>query len=90
MSVAPGTIVGILVSNGPPSSNDTATVSVPSVVGQTKKKAASTLTKASLSNTTINWSGTGRPAGEVVGQAPEAGTYVPRKVAVILFVSNGK
>lgn len=90
MSVPPGTIVGILVSNGQPTSNSTATVSVPSVVGQSQKSAAKTLSKISLGNTTINWSGTGRPAGEVVGQAPEAGQYVPKKVAVIVFVSNGK
>ena len=91
MTVSPGTIVGILVSNGPASSADTSpSVSVPSVVGQTKKNAAAALTKVKLGNTTINWSGTGRPAGEVVGQAPEAGSYVPKRVSVILFVSNGK
>jgi serine/threonine-protein kinase len=88
MSVAPGTIVGILVSNGSPAT--TATVAVPSLVGRTKKDAQNKLSGVGLGNTVINWSGTNRPAGEVVGQAPEAGSYVPKQVAVIMFVSNGK
>ena len=89
-AVAPGTIVGFLVSNGPPTNNSTATVSVPAVVGQKKNDAINALSKVTLSNTIVNWSGTGRPAGEVVGQAPGASEIVPKKVAVMLFVSNGK
>ncbi|MDR3685841.1 MAG: PASTA domain-containing protein [Coriobacteriia bacterium] len=89
-AVAPGTIVGFLVSNGPPSNGSTATVSVPPVVGKTKNDAINALSKVTLSNTIVNWSGTGRPAGEVVGQAPGASEIVPKKVAVMLFVSNGK
>lgn len=88
MLVAPGTIVGILVSNGSPAS--TSTVSVPSVVGEKQSKAQKSLSSVTLGNIIINWSGTGRPKGEVVGQAPEAGSIVPKKVAAILFVSNGK
>ncbi|HEY5471856.1 MAG TPA: PASTA domain-containing protein [Candidatus Limnocylindrales bacterium] len=90
MMVAPGTIVGVLVSNGPPSSGSTSTVSVPSVVGQSLSSARSALSKVSLGNTVINWSGTGRPVNEVVGQAPEAGAIMPKKTAVVLFISNGK
>lgn len=97
MQIAPGTIVGLLVSNGPPPSKSPSSTptpgqlaTVPSVVGQGLKTAQSTLKKANLSNTIINWSGTGRPAGEVVGQAPEVNTTMPRGVAVIIFVSNGK
>jgi beta-lactam-binding protein with PASTA domain len=97
MQIAPGTIVGLLVSNGPPPSKSPSSTptpgqlaTVPSVVGQGLKSAQSTLKKANLSNTIINWSGTGRPAGEVVGQAPEVNTTMPRGVAVIIFVSNGK
>jgi beta-lactam-binding protein with PASTA domain len=97
MQIAPGTIVGLLVSNGPPPSKSPSSsptpgqlATVPSVVGQGLKSAQSTLRKANLSNTIINWSGTGRPAGEVVGQAPEVNTTMPRRVAVIIFVSNGR
>lgn len=97
MQMPPGTIVGLLVSNGPPPSSSPSSTptagqlaTVPSVVGQTLKAAQATLKSAHLSNTIINWSGTGRPAGEVVGQAPEVNTTVPRNVAVIVFVSNGK
>lgn len=97
MQISPGTIVGLLVSNGPPPSSDPSSTptssdlaTVPSVVGQSTKDAQSTLKKAHLGNTIVNWGGTNRPAGEVVGQAPEVGTTVPRNVAVIIFVSNGK
>ena len=97
MQVPPGTIVGLLVSNGPPASTSATSspsasqlANVPSVVGQTLKTAQKTLKTAHLGNTIINWSGTGRPAGEVVGQAPEVNQTMPRNVAVIVFVSNGK
>jgi serine/threonine-protein kinase len=94
MSVAPGTIVAILVSNGSSISTATPTAAqsatIPSVVGQALKSAQKSLKSAHLGNTIINWSGTGRPTGEVVGQAPEVGTTVPRNINVVLFVSNGK
>lgn len=97
MQVAPGTIVGLLVSNGPPASSSTTSnpsasqlSNVPSVVGQNVKNAQKTLKTARLGNTIINWSGTGRPAGEVVGQAPEVNQTMPHNAIVIVFVSNGK
>ena len=89
-SVAPGTVIGLLVSNGPPSSSSTSTVSVPTVVGLTESKAKSALSSANLGSAVLEWKGTGQPAGLVVGQLPDAGAYVPQGVKVVLFVSNGK
>ena len=89
--VAPGTIVGLIVSKGdPPSSLGTVTVSVPTLVGKTQKAAQSSLSTAKLSNTIINQSGSGQPTGQVVGQVPEAGTQILRKSTVIIIVSNGR
>jgi beta-lactam-binding protein with PASTA domain len=88
--VAPGTIVGLIVSADSTPSASIASVSVPSVVGQSLSDAQKTLKGQKLSNTTVSWSGTGRPSGEVVGQVPDANAQVPQKVPVILFVSNGK
>ena len=90
-AVPPGRIVGFLVSSGLPSSGSTSTVSVPAVIGQAQKKAQQALTSAKLGTASIAlWSGTNRPAGEVVGELPEAGILVPKNSKVILFVSNGK
>jgi beta-lactam-binding protein with PASTA domain len=87
-SLAPGTVVGINVSNGSPTT--TATVSVPSVVGKTQSDAQSALKKASLSNVVIQWAGTGKPNGQVVAQTPDASAVVPKNITVIIFVSNGQ
>ena len=87
-SIAPGTIVGIVISNG--SATSTATVTVPSVVGLAQATAQSNLKKVNLANVVVQWSGSGVPAGQVVGQTPDAGAVVPRNSTIIIFVSNGK
>jgi beta-lactam-binding protein with PASTA domain len=89
-AVPPGTIVGLIVSGGPvPSGNSTATVTVVSVVGKTSASAESTLKSIGLKPVVIQWSGTGQPANQVVGQAPDGAT-VPKNSSVLIFVSNGK
>jgi beta-lactam-binding protein with PASTA domain len=89
-AVTPGTIVGLVVSGGPvPSGNSTATVTVTSVVGKTAASAESTLKSLGLKPVTVQWSGTGQPANQVVGQVPD-GSAVPKNSSVLIFVSNGK
>jgi beta-lactam-binding protein with PASTA domain len=89
-AVPPGTIVGLIVSGGPvPSGNSTATVTVVSVVGKTSASAESTLKSIGLKPVVVQWSGTGQPANQVVGQAPDGAT-VPKNSSVLIFVSNGK
>ena len=89
-SVPPGTIVGLVVSGGPvPSSNSSATVTVSTVVGQTLVSAESMLKNLGLKPVAVQWSGTGQPANQVVGQVPD-GAVVPTNSSVLLFVSNGK
>jgi beta-lactam-binding protein with PASTA domain len=89
-AVPPGTIVGLIVSGGPvPSGNSTATVTVVSVVGKTSASAESTLKSIGLKPVVIQWSGTGQPANQVVGQTPDGAT-VPKNSSVLIFVSNGK
>jgi beta-lactam-binding protein with PASTA domain len=89
-AVPPGRIVGYLVSSGKPSSGSTVTVTVPTIIGQTTAKAKSTLKSKSLNSVSVLWSGSNRPAGEVVGQLPEANATVPKNSSVLMFVSNGK
>jgi beta-lactam-binding protein with PASTA domain len=88
-AVPPGRIVGYLVSSG--SSETTPTmVSVPALIGQTQKAAQTKLKNVSLGSASVQWSGTNRPAGEVVGQLPDAGVQVIKNSSILLFVSNGK
>jgi len=88
-SVAPGTIVALAISNGPPPSSTT-TETVPSVVGKTQSQAQSSITNAGLKSVSVQWSATGQPQGQVVGQTPDAGSLVPKGTSVIIIVSNGK
>jgi hypothetical protein len=37
----------------------------------------------------VQWTGTGQPANQVVGQIPD-GAVVPKNSSVLIFVSNGK
>jgi serine/threonine-protein kinase len=90
-SVPPGTIVGLVVSGGPiPSGNSTSTVSVSSVVGKTSSSAETTLKNEGLKPVVVQWSGTGQPPNQVVGQTPDSGAVVPKNSSVLVFVSNGK
>jgi len=90
-AVPPGTIVGLVVSGGPiPSGNSTATVSVASVVGMTSSSAETALKNQGLKPVAVQWSGTGQPANQVVGQVPDSGAVVPKNSSVLIFVSNGK
>ena len=89
-SVPPGTIVGLIVSGGPvPSGQATATVTVQNVVGKSASSAESTLKSLGLKPVAVQWSGTGQPINQVVGQVPD-GVAVPKNSTVIIFVSNGK
>ncbi|MEI7560526.1 MAG: PASTA domain-containing protein [Actinomycetes bacterium] len=87
-AVPPGTIVGLVVSNG--SSTTTATVSVPSVVGKTLTQAETAIKDLGLKPVAVQWSGTGSPPNEVVGQVPESSALVSKGASVLIFVSNGK
>lgn len=88
-SVAPGTVVALAISNGPPSSS-TASATIPSVVGKTQSQAQSSLTSAGFKYLAVQWSGTGQAQGQVVGQTPESGVLAPKNSTVIIIVSNGK
>ena len=90
-SVPPGTIVGLVVSGGPiPSGNSTATVSVTSVVDKTSSSAETAIKNQGLKPVAVQWSGTGQPPNQVVGQTPDSGAVVPKNSSVLIFVSNGK
>ncbi len=89
-AVPPGTIVGLVVSGGPvPSSASTATVTVVSVIGKTSSSAESLLKGLGLKPVSVQWTGTGQPINQVVGQVPD-GAVVPKNSSVLIFVSNGK
>ncbi len=83
-SVAPGTAVDLVVSQGP------APVSVPDVVGLAQADAETAVTGANLSvgSITEQYSATA-PVGQVVGQNPTAGTSVAPGTAVDLVLSKG-
>jgi beta-lactam-binding protein with PASTA domain len=89
-SVPPGTIVGLIVSGGPvPSNASTVTVTVTSMVGKTSASAESMLKSLGLKPVAVQWTGTGQPVNQVVGQVPD-GAVVPKNSSVLIFVSNGK
>lgn len=88
-AVAPGTVVGFAVSNGPAPSSTTS-VTVPSVIGKTQSQAQTSLKNLGLKNVVVQWSGTGQPQGLVFAQTPESGALVPKGTTIIIFVSNGK
>ena len=88
-SVAPKTVIGLLVSDGPLSST-TSSATVPAVVGRSLVDAKKSLTNSRLTGVTIMWGGTGKAVNTVVAQLPEVGSLVARNSSVILIVSNGK
>lgn len=88
-ALAPATVVGVLVSNGPlPSGTSTATV--PATMNKSVADAQAALKGAGLTGVSILWSSTGKANNIVVGQLPDAGTVMARNGQVILIVSNGK
>jgi formylglycine-generating enzyme required for sulfatase activity len=83
MAVLPGFIVALTISKGPQP------VSVPDVVGLTQTAADTAIAKALLTLGTVTQVYSVRvPAGEVVGQAPPAGTIATPGTAVDLDVSE--
>ena len=76
-SVAPETPVALLVSLGPDPSSAPTTVEVPDVVGSSLEDATKTLTDAGLEVTSLKAGGSGKPADEVLYQAPAADESVP-------------
>jgi beta-lactam-binding protein with PASTA domain len=87
-SVASGTPVALLVSLGPDPSATT-TVKVPDVVGSSLDAASKTLTDAGFEVTSLKADGSGKPADEVLYQAPAADESVPTGSEVVLIVSSG-
>jgi serine/threonine-protein kinase len=81
--VAKGTAVGFTVSKGPQS------ISVPSVVGQTEAAATSALTKAGFKSSAVKQASDIVPVGQVVSQAPVAGTSANVGDAVTIAISQG-
>jgi serine/threonine-protein kinase len=83
--VAPGTVVTIHVSNGPAPAPST--VTVPKVIGKQQSDATSQLEGLGFKvDSSDVASGT---AGEVVGQAPSAGTKAQKGSTVSIVVSTG-
>lgn len=87
-TVPPATIIGMVVSLG--SSDTTASISIPTVVGRTSSQAQTDLEAKKLKMVAVQWTGTGRPANEVVGQIPDSGVRLFEDESVIVFVSNGR
>lgn len=85
-SVAAGTSVGVVVSTGPPTSEQ---VQVPDVVGLSFAEAQQIISDASLVPAPIPTEDSGRPANEVVAQAPNGGEQVAAGSSVVLFYSAG-
>lgn len=81
-SVRRGSQVTLIVSSGP------GKVSVPPVVGETRNAAEQQLSAVGLVSSASEES-SGRPAGEVLSQSPNAGTKVDPGSTVSLVVSSG-
>ncbi|WP_372729813.1 Stk1 family PASTA domain-containing Ser/Thr kinase [Nocardioides sp.] len=80
--VAPGTAVDFVVSTGKP------LVAVPSVAGQDRESARSTLVNANL-KVKLRERESDQPQGQVLGTDPEAGQSVPEGATVTVFYSDG-
>ena len=78
--------IGLTISLGPAPS---AAVDVPDVLGQTKSDATATLQNAGFVVSSVTWNGTGKPAEQVVDQAPKSGDKAAAKSTVVVFVSSG-
>jgi len=84
--VSPDTTVAIVVSTGPPAED--ASVEVPSVVGQELNDAEEALTKLGLVANPTPVAGTAENKGDVLAQAPDAGTMVPPGTAITLLYAE--
>lgn len=82
--VAPGTVVSIHVSNGPPPAPTT--VKVPDVIGETQAQATTTLEDLGF-KVAVSEIATGT-AGKVVYQAPKEGTAEPKGSTVSIIVGK--
>ncbi len=83
-SVTSGSAVNLVVSTGPPP------VLVPNVVGATQAAATTAITGVGLTVGTVTTaSSTTVPSGDVISEAPVAGTSVASGSAVTLVVSSG-
>jgi serine/threonine-protein kinase len=80
--IEPDTPVDLVVSTGRP------LVTVPSVVGQSRNQAESALEAANL-RVTFERQESDAPAGQVVETDPAAGTSVPERSGVTVFLSDG-
>lgn len=86
-SVAPGTQVYIVVSDGPPAPEVTL-VAVPNVTGMTQADAGAAIEDAGLTPEAVEIENDAA-AGTVVGQQPVAGSQVAEGSTVYVFVSKG-
>jgi len=84
-SVAPGTSVGIVISNGPPLTPDV--VKVPDVVGMKLADAKAAVTAVGLKVIAVPSTGSGKPDQEVVAQSPAADVEASAGSQVVLFYS---
>lgn len=87
-SVAPGTQIAVLVSEGPDVSEGE-TIEVPNVVGKTLANATAILQDVGLKVTSLKSDGSGKPANEVLYQTPAAGDSAPLGSQVVVIVSSG-
>jgi PASTA domain len=62
---------------------------VPNLIGESQTEAAATLSAAGLTFSVENSSSATTPAGVVVSQDPSAGSLVPSRRSVTIFVSTG-
>lgn len=86
--VAKGTTMGVVVSSGPPASDQTE--QVPDLTGKTLAEAQAALNAASLGALPVPIDGTGKPANQIVAQSPEAGVEVAPGSTVVVFYASGK
>jgi eukaryotic-like serine/threonine-protein kinase len=81
--LAKNSTVKLFVSAGP------ASVSVPSVVGETENAATSQLENAGFQVSEKSQPNSTEPQGQVVSQSPKAGTSVTKGALVTIYVSGG-
>jgi len=83
--VAPGTVVGIAISDGKTPSQG---VKVPNVLGKTADEATATLVAAGLKPVVVPDPKSDAPAGTVTSQLPETGSTVPPNSEVVIVVAG--
>lgn len=83
--VAPGTVIGIAISDGKPPSQG---VVVPNVVGKTADEATAALAAVGLKPVVVPDSKSTAKVGTVIEQLPEAGSTVPPDSDVVIVVAG--